>query len=526
MATKRKEIIRLLREGVSQADICRALHCSKRDVSATARMLKDTGITGEALADLTEDDVRQLACHRDPAPTVYIEPDLERIARELKRPGVTRKLLWYEYGNTVTDSGAKLYSYQQFCKLIDRHLSQTGAVMHLRHTPGRTLFVDWAGDTLAIKDRVTGTTSKVYLFVACLPYSGYFYTEGFIDVKQTSWLDGHMNAFTFFGGVPQILVPDNCATATDRSPIYVTVINSAYYEFAEHYQTAIVPTRVRRPKDKAMVEAAVGLVERWICAPLRDQVFFSLSELNEVIWAKLSAILAQPFQVREGSRESVFFAEERAALKPVAPVRFDLPQWRHAKVAHDYHVQIDYMRYSVPYRLIKETLDVRLTSKQVELFKRGELVAVHQRLYGRKGQCSTATEHMPPNHQYHLSSYSPERFRRWATSVGSACEIVIESVLASRPIIEQAFVPCANILGLSRGGRSELLEAACARFNEFGVLASYTQIRHQMEAIRKSRETVIAPDTGSPGAVEEPAGDDTLGRTRGAGYYSRQIAGE
>jgi transposase len=173
-------------------------------------MLKQTGTPKEVLAELTEKDVRQLLSPMKPRTTAYVEPDLECIAKELKRPGVTRKLLWYEYGNTATDDKVRLYSYQQFCKIVDRHLAGTHATMHLTHEPAQTMFVDWSGDTLVVKDRVTGTQSKVYLFVACLPYSGYFYVKGFLDVKQHSWLEGHMAAFESFGGVPSIVVPDNC----------------------------------------------------------------------------------------------------------------------------------------------------------------------------------------------------------------------------------------------------------------------------------------------------------------------------
>jgi transposase len=522
MATKRKEIARLLLEGMSQRDICCAMHCSKRDVSAVAKMVKATGISKEALAELTEQDVRQLLSPTKQREEPYVQPDLERIASELKRPGVTRKLLWYEYGNTTLGDGQKLYSYQQFCKLVDRHLLITKATMHLTHEPGRVLYVDWAGDTLSVRDRVTGADNTVYLFVACLPYSGNFYVEGFLDTKQRSWLVGHMDAFEHFGGVPAMLVPDNCATAVDRTPIYLTVINSTYYDFAEHYQSAVVPTRSRRPRDKAMVEAAVGLVERWICAPLRDQVFFSLADLNEVIWDKADKLCAQPYQVRPGSRDSVFYEEEKEFLKPLAPSRFEIAEWKTAKVAHDYHVQADYMRYSVPYALIGQRLDVRLTTGKVEVFKDGELVASHYRKFGRKGQCGTLPEHMPPNHRYYLSSYSPERFRRWAEAIGPACTRIIDGVLASRAIIEQAFVPCANILGLSKKGGSELLEAASARFLEYGTVATYTQLKHQMEAIKKSRETLPVPDDGD---IDEPDGDDTTGRTRGAGYYRRQKGG-
>jgi transposase len=417
--------------------------------------------------------------------------------------------------------GKALYQYSQFCHEFDKWLSSSKATAHLKHVAGRVTYIDWAGDTLVLKCRVTGRDIKVYLFVACLPYSGYFYVEGFLDLTQRSWIAGHIHAFEYFGGVSQILTPDNCATATDRTPIYVTQINSTYSEFAEHYQTAVIPTRVRRPTDKALVEFAVGLSQRWIIAPLRNQTFFSLDELQEIIAEKNEELNAQPFQVKEGSRASVFFEEEKSELKELPLTRYELAEWKTAKVAHDYHVQIDYMRYSVDYRLIKERVEVRVSDTKIDIYSKSrELIASHRRLFGRKGQFSTLTEHMPPNHIHADSSYSPERFRRWATAIGSATIEVIEGVLASKAIVEQTFVSCANILGLAKKHNADLLEAASTRMLELGGPVSYTRMKNTMAAIKEAVPVEPIPNIG----IADSAPD--IGRTRTSEYYRRQRGGK
>jgi len=210
MALKRKRVIEMLKEGYSQREICLALHCSKRDVSKLSRFLKSNDIEEDQLAELSEDELRQLARPGSESDWHYVKPDLDYICGELKKPGVTRKLLWYEYGNTTPACGMELYRYSQFCKLIEGHLNTECATMHIKHDPGRCLFVDWAGDTMALRDRITGKDIKACLFVAALPYSGYTFAEGFTDTAQRSWLSAHEDAFAFIGGVPYIIVADNC----------------------------------------------------------------------------------------------------------------------------------------------------------------------------------------------------------------------------------------------------------------------------------------------------------------------------
>lgn len=520
MALNRKKIIEMLREGYSYSEICAVENCSRRDIAQLAGWLKDVGIDSGALAVLSDEELRQLIAHSSEHADNYIKPDLDYICRELKRLKVTRKLLWYEYGNTTVPEGLQLYQYSQFCKLIELHLAKEGATMHIKHTPARCTFVDWAGDTLYCRDRITGSDMKVYLFVASLPYSSYLYAEGFFDLKERSWLLAHEHAFEFFGGVSYILVPDQCSTATDRTPIYVTKINDTYQDFAEHYSTAVVPARRRRPRDKSVVEGAVSICEQWIIAAVRNQVFFSLAELNEVIFEKVNWLNERPFKERDGSRLSIFEAEEQHLLKALPHARYEHFEMRQAKVSPDYHVQVDYMRYSVDFKLIKQIVGVRVSDNRIKIYHSGILIAEHVRLYGRKGQFSTIHAHMPPNHQHYDSAWSPERFTKWAKNIGPATEAVIGDILASKVIVEQAFVTCSNILGLAKKGSSEYLERACERIsaNSAHTALSYTMVKNLMEAIAKAGDVMAGDSADNIASNEVDAG---IGRTRGADYYRR-----
>jgi transposase len=523
MALKRKRIVVMLKEGYRQSEICTTLKCSKRDVSKLAKWLSDIDIGDDELAALSDSELRQLTSPERNSECNYVMPDLDKICQELARSGVTRKLLWYEYGNTFVPAGMLLYQYSQFCKLIERHLNTQGATMRIKHVAGKCMYVDWAGDVMFVRDRITGKDITVYLFVACLPYSGYIYCEGFFDTTQDSWLLGHEHTMSNIGGVPFIIVPDNCATATDKSPIYVTKINSTYMAFAEHYNTAIVPARIRKPKDKAMVEGAVHIVEQWVIAALRNATFFSLAELNEAILEKVAWINERQFSAREGSRIEMFLSEEHCCLKELPATRFERFEWKKVKVSPDYHVQIDYMRYSVPYRLIKETLDARVGDTRIEIYKSAELVASHTRLRGRKGQFSTSPEHMPPTHKHFDSSWSPDRFVKWASRIGPATKQIIEGMLAARPVVEQAYVGCSNVLNLAKRGRAELLEKACERILETGfTVTTYSRVKNLMEAIGSAEAVrvgdVVYADTC---AFESEAAGKAVGRTRGAEYYKR-----
>jgi len=431
--------------------------------------------------------------------------------------------MWLEYCDEAAEAGKPAFSYQLFAREFAAEAERTDAVRHFRHEPGQKCFVDWAGDTAWVTDKVTGRKTKVYTIVVCLPFSAKFWAEGFCDMTQRSWQAGHAHAFEDFGGVPRMFVPDNAATATDRSAACVTLVNAEYERFAEHYGAAVVPTRVRKPRDKSLAETTVNIVEQWIIAPANERVFYTLDEFNEFCADKVAELNARPFSAREGSRDSVYDEEERVHMLPLPAERYEMCEWRSAKVSPDYHVAVDYMRYSVPFRLVGERVDVRLTDSRVEVMHDGERVAEHPRLHGRKGQYSTFDEHMPESHRAMESPWSPERFSSWARRIGPECGEAVRRLMASKPVVEQSFVTCRNILGLSKRYSPELLERACARMNELQVVPSYTACKNAVLAIRSADAEARASERGA-GLSDMDALVDrakSAGRVRGADAYRR-----
>jgi transposase len=520
---KEREILRLHFEGESQRDICAALKVGHTRVSALISATRAIGISWEAVGIMDDKDIKSLLLPDQTRESAYAQPDFKRLAKELERPSVTRKLLWSQYCSNISDERTAHYGYAQFCKLFDEYLMSSRAIMRLTHEPGKRCFYDWAGQVAVVTDDITGAEHKAYLFVACLPYSAYTFVYAFPSMEQRHWIAGHILSFEFFKGVPAILVPDNCATATDRSPIYTILINDTYREFATYYESAVVPARVRRANDKALVESAVLIAERQILAPLRNEKFFSFADLNDAIATRVAIINETPFQKRAGSRLSVFLEEECTCLKPLPPERFELAEYKVAKCSIDYHVQVDSQRYSVPYRLIGRKLEVRLTEREVKVYDGREEVAVHKRLYGQKGQYSTVREHMPASHQNYDNDWSPERFLRWAEGVGPATRWVIEYVLVTKAVAEQAFVPCMNILNLAKRGKRELLEEACTQIQTREGIPSYTAVKSTMAAIKTTKDLAGVSELFF-GEQKTSDGLGDAGLTRGSDYYS--IGGE
>jgi len=283
------------------------------------------------------------------------------------KSGVTLSLLWYEYSEACRTCRSIPYQYSQFCKLYNDYIQKTKATMRIHHKPGEKLEVDWAGQTASIMDNISGAEIKVYVFVATLPYSGYSYVEAFFKMDMESWIQAHINCFEYFRGVARILVPDNLKTGVDQVSWTQTVINRTYNELATYYDTVVIPARVRHPKDKASAEGTVGVISTWIIASLRNQSFFSLSELNSEIKLKLTDFNTKPFQKKEGSRESVFLSEEQHCLTMLPAQPFELATWSSAPVQFNYHVSVDRMNYSVPYEYIKHKVDIRITRKVIPI---------------------------------------------------------------------------------------------------------------------------------------------------------------
>ena len=313
--------------------------------------------------DITNGDLQEILFPgKYESASPYTMPDFARIHRELARHGVTLTLLWHEYCDTVRATGGVPYMYTQFCEKYRKWARVTKATMRISHKPGDAMQVDWAGDPLWITDKATGELFPGYIFVAVLPCSWYTYAEICGDMKSENWLLCHVHAFNYFGGVPRLLIPDNCKTATTANTRYETVLNRSYQELADHYGTAIVPARVRRPDDKAAAENSVRHVSTWITAALRDRTFFSIAEAQQAVAEKLEEVNRAPFQKRPGCRRSAFEQEEKEFLRPLPILGYEPSVWSQVKVGADYLVTDGRNKYSVPYDLIGETVNVRLTN--------------------------------------------------------------------------------------------------------------------------------------------------------------------
>ena len=372
--------------------------------------------------------------------------------------------------------------------------------------------VDWAGDTIPIQDPVTGEQSAAYLFVAVLPCSYYTYAEACDDMKTENWLNCHVHAFDFFGGVARLLIPDNCKTATLSNTRYDVILNRSYQELAEHYGTAIVPARVRKPRDKSSAEASVRFAETWIVAALRDRKFFSLRELNEAVAEKLDELNSRPFKQMAGCRRSAYLEEEKPYMLPLPVSAFEPAVWSVAKVANDYLVTDGRNKYSVPYNLIGERVDIRVTKTTVEVFYHGSRVASHRRLQTRQRDPLVKREHMPPEHQKYLT-YNADEFSRLAMSVGPMTEKVADCFLKSGKAAEQGYKACAGLTKLEQRYGKQRLEAACGKALTYSTAPSLRTIASIL------KNGLDKPDqTGSQ--LAQPKAN-SYGITRGAAYFRK-----
>jgi len=389
--------------------------------------------------------------------TERIAPDWSYIHRELRRKAVTLMLLWQEYKEQHPDG----YQYSQFCHLYRRWAGRIDPVMRQEHRAGEKMFVDYAGMTVPVFDADKGSWQEAQIFAAALGASNYTYAEATWTQTLADWIAAHCRAFTFFGGVTEVLVPDNTKTGVKHACFYEPDINPTYLNMARHYGTVVIPARVRKPKDKAKVESAVQIVERWILAPLRNHTFFSLGQLNESIRALLDKLNCRPFQKLPGSRQSLFEDLERPALKPLPQQPYQFAEWKKARVNIDYHIEVGRHYYSVPHPLIRKQLDVRITDTAIECFYKNKSVATHIRSH-RKGRHTTVKEHMPPSHQK-WADWTPDRFIRWAEKIGPNTSRFIDKLLLLRPHPQQAFRSAMGILRLAKDYGNQRLEAACSR---------------------------------------------------------------
>jgi len=457
---KIKEVLRLRYEkGLTARQIAKSLDISRSTIRDYLERAKQAGLGWPLPWELDEASLEhQLfpSIHAIPQEKRHM-PSPEYLHQELKRKGVTLQLLWHEYKERNLDG----YQYSQFCRIYHQWADKLDPCLRQVYKAGEKLFVDYAGQTMEITDSTTGEIQSAQIFVATLGASNYTFAEASLSQDLPSWIESHVRAFEFFQGVAEILTPDNLKDAVTRSCRYEPDLNATYREMAEHYGTVIIPARVGKAKDKAKVESGVLQVERWILAALRHHTFFSLAELNEAISKQLEILNNRPFEKLEGTRKSLFETLDKPALKPLPVHRFIFAEWRKAKVNIDYHIEVDHHYYSVPYQLIHERLDVRLTDTTIEVFFKSRRVALHRRS-GLRGKHTTLTEHMPKAHQQHLQ-WSPSRMIRWAGQIGPHTQNLVSLILESRGHPEQGYRSCLGLLRLEKRYSTERLEAACAR---------------------------------------------------------------
>ena len=510
--SKEKQILQLLSNGDSGRKIAGTLGVSRNTVSTVLAAARHSGRSFPDLLSMDETVLIQTLYPEKAAEPVLMQPNYEKIHKELLRDGVTLRLLWEEYVDECRASKQPPYMYSQYCKRYADYVGQNRLTMHIRHKPGDKLMVDWAGTTLTIYDRDSGLTRKCYLFAATLPFSMYCYAEAFASMKQEDWINAHIHLYSYLGGSTRILVSDNLKTGVVQNKRHDDpVFNLSYGELAEHYQTALLPARVLAPKDKAAVEGTVGQLTSRIIAKLRDKRFFSLYELNQAIVHELKAFNDCPFQKKEGSRRSVYTEEELPFMKPLPAYPYEFATWKTATVQMNYHVSFDKQYYSVPYAYVRKKVDVRSTERLIEIYCQGKRICTHRRLYGRMGQYSTNTDHMPVNHQLY-SEWNSDRFLRWAGEVGPSTNEVVKKIFASYRVEEQAYKGCLSLLKLVDRYSADRLENACRVALAHIPSPRYKNIRLILEAgqdLPKKKE-------------EEPETVDTINRfthLRGASYY-------
>jgi len=495
---KIREVLRLKAAGFSDRKIAAAIGSARSTVQECVRRAHEAGLVWPLSEDLDERALQARLYRRSVPLSSRPAPDFAQLHAELSRPGVTRLLLWQEYKATQPEG----WQYSVFCDQYRRWLATQELVLRQNHAPGEKCFVDYAGHTVPIIDRHSGESRDAQVFVAVLGCSNYTYAEATWTQALPDWLGSHVRALTFFGGASGAIVPDNLKSGVTRAHRYEPEINPSYQDFAEHYGVAILPARVRKPRDKAKVEAGVLVVERWILARLRNHTFFSLGELNIAIAELLEQLNNRPFKKLEGCRHSRFLELDQPALRALPARPYEFGVWKKAKVHPDYHIEVNRAYYSVPYRFIGQRLDVRLSAQAVEIFHEGKLIAAHARA-SERGRRSTRDAHRPQRHVA-IIEMTLARLLERAARIGPATLEVLHQQAARRKHPEETLRSAQGILRLATDFAPADLERACQRAV---VLKSYSY-----RAVRTLIETPAAAPT-------QPALDLAHENVRGPEYF-------
>jgi len=501
---KIREIIRLGSSGgLSARQIASSCRVSPTTASKVLKAAAEADLLKWPLPDLTEVELRdRLFGPAGAMKPLRPLPDMETLARELSRRGVTMQLLWEEYRRDEPDG----YGYTQFCKYLRQWQARQEPTMRFEHVAGDKVFVDWAGQTIGYGH----DGQKAYLFIAVLGASNYTFAQAYPDMSMQCWIRAHVDALAFFGAVPRLIVPDNTRTAVSKPCRYDPEVNRTYQELAEHYNTAVLPTRSRKPKDKAKAEAAVQNAERRVLAALRNAQFQSLGQLQQAVREKNDELNRRPFTKMQGSRRELYETLDRPAMEALPSQAFSLGTWQSASVYMDYHIQVDKHFYSVPHAYVGKVVEVRVTDRTVEAYHEGVRLVTHKRSF-LKGKATTLPEHRTKAHRATLEQNAAD-FIEQASRIGPECQEAVRTIFAKVPHPEMAFRGCSGILRLGRRYGAERLEAACARALRTGTVR-YSTISKMLDNHMEQQPDPTAPQTSS---VIRHA------NVRGASYYGRK----
>jgi len=476
------EIMRLNNQGLTQLEIATSVNCGRSTVGDILRKCQEYRLDYEEALTMTNEAIRTRLYPRMKKPVTKIEPDWEEVHKWLG--GSKRRNLSYAWEDYRTDNPDGL-SYSQYCRRYTKWRESTGKSLTMvqEHEPGKIVYVDWAGDTLdCVVDPSTGELLTAHFFVSAMGLSHFPYVEAFPDETEPNWLVGHVHTFEYYGGVPKVVTPDNCKTAVTKANYYDPKLNPAYLELAKHYGIAVIPARVKRPKDKSVVEGSVGWLETWLLEWLCGQMFYSFDELNRAIRMRLSELVARDFKKRPGSRASVFKELDKPALSALPKSRFEIVKYITRTVPDNYHVEYDNYYYSVPYTLYKRSVTVRASTTLVEVINdNGERVALHQRRYMGK-RYVTINEHMPENHRRHLenSKRTGSDYLSWASTIGVKTQELINRMLKNQEFEVTAYRSCMGVLQSAKKYSPEMLEEACSKSLQIGS-PYYSTVMHYLK---------------------------------------------
>lgn len=486
-----REILRQLELGRSHREIGASLGLGAASVSKVKSRARRAAFTWESIQGISDEALEARLYGVGNQRTMHpegSEPDCARIHLERQKKGVSLELLHMEYLEQHPD-GLK---YTSFCNRYREWLSKQRLTMRQAHQAGEKCFIDYSGMKPHYVDPASGEKIEVELFVAVMGASNYTYAEATRTQQLSDFIHSHGHAFEFFGAVPSLLVPDQLKSAVSQPGRYEAIPTRAYLELATHYGTAVLPARPRKPQDKAKVEGAVQIVQRWVLARLRHQTFFSIDELNQRIFELLDVLNAKPMRRYNASRAELFNRLDKPAMKPLPNSRFVFGEWKHAKVHIDYHVELNKHRYSVPFRYVGESVELRFTSTTVEVFRAGERIASHLRR-DNPGGYSTVDEHMPAMHRAH-ARWTPERLLAWGETLGPQTRVLVEELFARRAHPEMGYRAVLGLMSLSKKYGKTRLESASARAVSAGAY-SYRSVKLILENGLDSQplEPVVSP---------------------------------